>query len=441
MKYTTQIIAVTLVTSMLTTLSNAQLFTEQYSIIPDEPSSFDTYGDTISIDGGIIATSRSGSASAISLVYLYEESTGNLIRTLLPSDNEPNDLFGFSLVIKDGIVAVGAPSQNDARGAVYLFDAKTGIQINKLVANDAAPQNNFGTALAISNGLLAIGSGADNSNALFSGSVYIFDIATGNQLRKIFPNDGGIFGLFGRTVAMNGDTIAISAQGDNQTILHGAVYIFDATSGTQLHKLRPSDLAPQSADFGLSISLANGIVAAGSPSDNENGEDAGAAYLFDTITGDQIRKILPDKGITNGKFGFSVAIRNDLLAIGSINDIVNNQESGSVSLVEINSGTQYAKLIPSNPDDDHALGHSIALSEDSIAVGNPIGTGRREIFVYANIDCSSDLTGDGNLDFADISQFITLYGEFDPIADFNGDGNFDFFDISAYLAAFAAGCP
>ncbi len=55
--------------------------------------------------------------------------------------------------------------------------------------------------------------------------------------------------------------------------------------------------------------------------------------------------------------------------------------------------------------------------------------------------CPADLTGDGSLDFFDVSTFLSAFGNGDPIADFTGDGVFDFFDISAFLTAFTAGCP
>lgn len=55
--------------------------------------------------------------------------------------------------------------------------------------------------------------------------------------------------------------------------------------------------------------------------------------------------------------------------------------------------------------------------------------------------CPADLTGDGNLDFFDVSAFLTAYNAMDPIADFTGDGMFNFFDVSAFLQAFQAGCP
>ncbi|MFG0313207.1 MAG: GC-type dockerin domain-anchored protein, partial [Phycisphaerales bacterium] len=55
--------------------------------------------------------------------------------------------------------------------------------------------------------------------------------------------------------------------------------------------------------------------------------------------------------------------------------------------------------------------------------------------------CPADLTGDGILDFFDVSAFLNAYNGQDPAADFTGDGMFDFFDVSAFLNAFNAGCP
>lgn len=58
-----------------------------------------------------------------------------------------------------------------------------------------------------------------------------------------------------------------------------------------------------------------------------------------------------------------------------------------------------------------------------------------------DVSCPADLTGDGVLDFFDVSAFLTAFGNADPSADFTGDGLFDFFDVSAFLAAFGGGCP
>jgi hypothetical protein len=55
--------------------------------------------------------------------------------------------------------------------------------------------------------------------------------------------------------------------------------------------------------------------------------------------------------------------------------------------------------------------------------------------------CVADLNGDGELNFFDVSAFLTAYNSQDPAADLTGDGLFNFFDVSAFLSAYGAGCP
>lgn len=57
------------------------------------------------------------------------------------------------------------------------------------------------------------------------------------------------------------------------------------------------------------------------------------------------------------------------------------------------------------------------------------------------VSCPADLTGDGELNFFDVSAFLSAFSIQDPIADFSADGKFDFFDVSGFLSSFTAGCP
>tara|TARA_R110002073_G_scaffold336260_1_gene531372 strand:- start:112063 stop:112473 length:411 start_codon:yes stop_codon:yes gene_type:complete len=59
----------------------------------------------------------------------------------------------------------------------------------------------------------------------------------------------------------------------------------------------------------------------------------------------------------------------------------------------------------------------------------------------ANPPCAADLTGDGILNFFDVSAFLGAFSAQLPEADFTGDGSFNFFDVSAFLTAFGMGCP
>jgi len=61
--------------------------------------------------------------------------------------------------------------------------------------------------------------------------------------------------------------------------------------------------------------------------------------------------------------------------------------------------------------------------------------------LYFSTACQPDFTGDGNLNFLDISAFLALFSSADLAADFNNDGSLNFLDVSAFLAEFSAGCP
>jgi len=88
-----------------------------------------------------------------------------------------------------------------------------------------------------------------------------------------------------------------------------------------------------------------------------------------------------------------------------------------------------------------------------IAVTDANGDGAMDILTVSDFDrslmihwgtpasCPADLSGDGELNFFDVSAFLVGFAAQDPIADFTGDGVFNFFDVSAFLVAFNAGCP
>ncbi len=55
--------------------------------------------------------------------------------------------------------------------------------------------------------------------------------------------------------------------------------------------------------------------------------------------------------------------------------------------------------------------------------------------------CAADLNGDGELDFFDVSLFLSGYSSSDLNVDFDNNGTLDFFDVSAFLSQYSQGCP
>lgn len=70
----------------------------------------------------------------------------------------------------------------------------------------------------------------DDDNGEASGSAYIFDTTTGQQLFKLLASDGVLLDTFGISVAIGDSTVIVGAQFDDDNGNNsGSAYVFDAT--------------------------------------------------------------------------------------------------------------------------------------------------------------------------------------------------------------------
>src|SRR5205814_190289 len=161
------------------------------------------------------------------------------------------------------VVIVGSPGDNDAgnnSGSAYLFDKNTGQQLFKLVASDAAASDNFGNAVDISGNRAVIGAYFDDTTSLDAGSAYLFDTSSGQQLRKLLPSDGQAVDQFGAAVAVTSNSALVgSALDDDNGLDSGSAYVFNVSTGLQPFKLKPSDGEAQDR-FGSSVAISGNIA-------------------------------------------------------------------------------------------------------------------------------------------------------------------------------------
>ena len=123
-----------------------------------------------------------------------------------------------------------------------------------------------------------------------------------------------------------------------------------------------------------------------------------------------------------------------LVGAGDVLDI-----DGTLSLA-IDDG-----YIPSFGDTwDIISGSTTGTFSDVDMADAPFGQVYRVIYtgsrVYVILTCDGDLTGDGGIDFFDVSIFLNYFGSQDTRGDLNNDGLFNFFDISLFLQLFGQGC-
>lgn len=95
--------------------------------------------------------------------------------------------------------------------------------------------------------------------------------------------------------------------------------------------------------------------------------------------------------------------------------------------------------IPSDlPAGQYYIGTIVETSDNELTTANNSVSDTQTITVLV---CAPDLTGDGVVNFFDVSAFLSAYSAQGSDADWNNDGVWNFFDVSGFLAAYNAGCP
>jgi WD40 repeat protein len=238
----------------------------------------------------------------------------------------------------------------------------------KLVADDGATNDNFGSVLAIDSGMIAVGAQSNFGNS-GSGAAYVLDASTGLQIAKLIPNDGAPNDTFGKAIAISNGIVAVGSPADDDNgDASGSAYVFDAVTGLQIAKLLASDGVAFDF-FGQSIAIGGGVVAVGVPQDDDNGDASGSVYLFDATTGVQITKLVPGDGTPGDNFGNAVAIGDGVVAVGAQRDDANGPFSGSAYLFDISTGNLLFKISPDGSPDFIWFGNSIAIADGVVAVG------------------------------------------------------------------------
>lgn len=280
----------------------------------------------------------------------------------------PGDQFGWGISMFESMAVVGSTQRDTDAGYAKVLqrDALSPggwSEVATLVADDGELHDRFGDWIAGDGDTIAVGAHADDGS---TGSVYIFERDHGGpdnwgQVAKLAAADAATGDYFGDRLVLRGGLLAIAARWDDGKT--GAVYIFKKGAGwadgsaNQVAKLTAAD-ATAGAEFGASIAIASDTLYVGAwLDDNQNGDDAGAMYVFREgagwVDGDsnQIAKLITVDGAAGDRFGQSVATTADALVVGAYGD---DGYAGSAYVFEEElgwadgAGNQRAKLTASD---------------------------------------------------------------------------------------------
>jgi WD40 repeat protein len=268
---------------------------------------------------------------------------GEELFKLTASDAAMSSHFGTHVAISGSTAIVGAwanDAAGDNAGAAYVFDVTTGQELRKLTASDAAPGDEFGR-VAISGNIALVGARSNDDNGDNSGSAYLFDVTTGQELRKLIPSDAGAGDQFGRTVSISANRALIGAA--------GKAYLFDVTTGQELFTLTASGAA---MDFGRDAAISGNTAIIGA---------AGEAYLFDVTTGHEMFTLTASDQLPWDSFGRFVSISGNTATVGAPVD-------GMVYAFDATTGNELRKFSGSGPDSFGWVG----VSGNIALVGAPL---------------------------------------------------------------------
>jgi len=296
-----------------------------------------------------------------------------------------SDEFGQAVSVRSGLTIVGSRADNDHTwsGAAYIFNTATGDQVRYLTASDGYEFQGFGAAVSVDGLVAVVGAGNDNEAAGDGGAAYVYSTSTGAEMHKLMADDASLHSYLGSSVSVSGTRVLAGARGADGLVADtGAAYVFDAMTGTQLRKLTPSDGAADD-QFGATVALSGNLAVVGAHRHDGGGSLDGAAYVFDVTTGEQLYKLTPsiDAGLMND-FGFSVAVDGNLAVVGAPGADLGY--TGAAYVYDLTTGDELFKL--TDPGGyDQGFGRSVAVSGDRAIVGAPYNSDLLEIGGTASV--------------------------------------------------------
>ena len=435
---------------------------EKARLTADDSALNDRFGVSVAVDGNTAVvgafqptyrdsgTNLDVTGPGAAYVFTRDSDSGAWSQQVKLTDPDlaPGDEFGISVAVAGDTVAVGARGHDGETGAVYVFTkpangwASTTATTTTLTASDGEEEDRFGTTVALyGDSTIVVGAPGDRNMVggvmATTGSAYIFtknaDTGLWSQVAKLTASNRAAGDLFGNSVAVDEDTIAVGAYGydglDSGSISiadSGAVYVFAkaaadswATS-TETVLLTASDGAAND-NFGRSVAVDGSTIVVGASGDQNTVDDVevrtGSAYVFTEPSngwvnsgGTETAKLTASDGAHTDQFGRSVAVDSDTILVGGHQNDDDGQDSGSFYIFEKPGdgwaeGAAAVKVTASDGKAGDRYGIALALDGDTAIVAAPRKDGNDD-----DDDLTNDIADSGAAYVIGISGWTDITG-------------------------------
>jgi hypothetical protein len=368
-------------------------WSQQQKLTATDGSADDEFGRSVALDGNTALVgaylANIGGNTYQGAAYVFTRSGTNWSQQqkLAAADGAASDFFGHSVALNGETALVSAyratVGGNTDQGAAYIFtrSGASWSQPQKLVAADGAVGDQFGISVALDGQTALVGAwGANVGGNTDQGAAYVFTRSGGSwsQQQKLAAAAGAASDIFGRSVALDGDTALVGANGANVGGQVRAGKFYTTTRGPTPWPETGSSVANDGAAgdlFGISVALDGETVLVGAFTANVGGNsNQGAAYVF-TRNGPiwvQQQKLVATDGAAFDEFGISVALDGETALVGALRANVGGNSNQGAAYVFTRSGASWSqqwKLVAMDGAASNQFGVSVALDGETALVG------------------------------------------------------------------------
>jgi len=237
----------------------------------------------------------------------------------------------------------------------------------------------FGRAIAVNDDWLVVGAPGRDTSGDNAGAVWVYRREAGSWVEHdlLLPPLPQIEGAFGGALALDGDMIVVGERGGTANAT-GAVWVYARVAGvwTVAQSFQPPALSP-SSDFGYALDCEDGLLAIGAELDATL---AGQVWIYERPgtgpTFSFLQTVAPSTGFVGDIFGGAIDVHADRVLVGAPASTPFSGFLGAAHLFErdpFNIFVETEVFADPSVGVSHWHGFDVALGDDVIAVGAPLG--------------------------------------------------------------------
>jgi hypothetical protein len=212
-------------------------------IDPDPPGFQAGFGETLDLDGDLLAVGAYAGGDYAGYVYVFQRlpdsNQWQRLTRFRALDTSAYHYFGYSVALDDWTILAGAPGADGLTGAAYIFIAdptQPGVWTEqaRLAASDGAMGDYFGLELDLSTDNALVGAPLHTGDA---GAAYVYSRHRGGanlwgEVTSVQGDDTLPGDEFGHWTAIDGYLAVVGAPGSQPA---GSAYLFDLNQPWQIH--------------------------------------------------------------------------------------------------------------------------------------------------------------------------------------------------------------